>query len=205
MSEIASTYDALARRWDDWAARVSPDPRATWARKVFDHVAAGERAVELGCGTGVPVGALLADQYRYEGVDLSVGMLRRAQEAVANGSFTNADMLSVAYESGSLGAVVAFYSIVHVERAQHATLFGRIASWLRPGGVFVGCLPSRDDPGSHEPNWLDGGPMWWSGFDEESYRVLFDAAGLGIVESEVLSLIEPDGQEIRPMWFVAQR
>src|SRR6266581_2173073 len=55
VSEFSGTYDVLASRWDDWSAQVVPDVRADWARKLDEYVSAGERVVELGCGTGVPV------------------------------------------------------------------------------------------------------------------------------------------------------
>src|SRR5262249_53266050 len=101
--------------------------------------------------------------------------------------------------------VVAFYSISHTPRDQHASLFAAIASWLRPDGVFVGNLHSRDDPDGFEANWLDAGPMRWSGFDGATNLELLRAAGLVIVESAPIEQVEPDGAKICPMWFIAQR
>src|SRR4051794_21320715 len=152
VSEFSATYDALAPRWDDWAARVVPSCREAWADKLDDHVERGERVVELGCGTGVPIGAALASRYAYTGVDASPGMLATARHALPAATLVHADMETVTFDAGSLGAVVAFFSIIHVPRERHATLFGSMASWLRPGGCFVGTLHSRDDADDYAPD-----------------------------------------------------
>lgn len=204
-ADVSRTYDVLASRYDDWSARVVPDVREPWARKVDTYLAPGERVVELGCGTGLPVGRRLAERYEYQGVDASVEMLARARDAIPAGRLEHADLLTVRVAPGSLGAVVSFFAISHVPREHHARLFDSIASWLRPGGVFVGNLTSRDDPGSVEASWLEAGPMRWSGFDETDNRRLLAASGLRIVDAEVTRLREPDGCVIAPMWFVAER
>ena len=35
-------------------------------------------------------------------------------------------------------AFIAFFSLIHVPREHHGASLRRIASWLRPGGSFVG-------------------------------------------------------------------
>jgi hypothetical protein len=101
--------------------------------------------------------------------------------------------------------VIAFYSISHTPREQHAPLFAAIASWVRPRGVFVGNLHSRDDPDDFEADWLGAGPMWWSGFDGATNLELLTEAGFTVIETAVVHQIDPEGCHINPMWFVAQR
>jgi SAM-dependent methyltransferase len=204
--EFSATYDALAPRFDEWSVQVEPDVRAEWAAKVDRYIRASEHVVELGCGTGVPVARLLSARYTYTGVDTSEGMLVRARKNVsAHATLMHADMHSVGFEPGSLAGVVAFYSISHTPRELHAPLLGRIASWLRLDGVFVGNLHYFDDPDDFEENWLGAGPMRWSGFDGATNRRLLVDAGFGIVECEPIAQTEPEGTKICPMWFVARR
>jgi SAM-dependent methyltransferase len=205
VSEFASTYDALAPRFDSWSAGVMPDVRAAWARQIEVVVSEGERVVELGCGTGVPVAKWLAARYDYTGVDASPGMLAEAGRHVPTATFVLADMETVTFDPGSLGAVVAFYSISHVPREHHAALFAAVASWLRPGGMFVASLHSRADANDFEPNWLGVGPMRWTGFDRETNLAMVADAGLEVEESEVIDQVEPDGTSIHPLWFVARK
>ena len=203
--EPTSTYDRLAPRWDDWSAGVSPDLREEWARKVLAFASPGERVVELGCGTGVPVGRLLSATYDYTGIDASAGMLARARSELPEANWIHADMHAVDFSTGTVGAVVAFYSIPHTGREQHATLFRAIASWLRPGGVFGATLNSHDEPIGYDANWLGAGPRSWSGFDCATNTALLADAGLMVVESTIVELTEPDGTTISPLWLVAQR
>ena len=205
MSEFDATYDALASRYDDWSAAVVPDVREEWARRIDAFLIPGERVVELGCGTGVPVGRLLSATYDYTGVDASAGMIAKARAVLPNARVLHADMHTVRFSPGSLGAVVAFYSIGHTPRERHATLFAAIASWLRPGGVFIGNVHSHDDPDDYESNWLDAGPMRWSGFDGATNITLLADAGLQVIESAVIEHVEPDGAKIYPMWLVSRR
>ena len=204
-SEVNGTYDRLAPRYDDWSARVVPALREQWARKVGDFIERGERVVELGCGTGVPVGRLLSERYGYTGVDASAEMLGKARATLPHATLMHADMSTVEFPTQSIGAVISFYAISHLAREHHAQLFGSIASWLRADGVFVGNLSSHDDPESVEASWLEAGPMRWSGFDATANEQLLADVGLRIVESDIIHQVEPDGCQIRPMWFVGQR
>ena len=205
MSEFASTYDALASRYDAWSAAIMPDVRAAWTRQIEVVVSEGERVVELGCGTGVPVARWLAARYEYTGVDASAGMLAEARRHVPAANFVHADMESVTFAAGSLGAVVAFYSIIHVPRERHAALFATIASWLRPGGVLVASLHSRDHADDFAADWLGAGPMRWTGFDRDTNLALVADAGLEVTESEVIDQVEVDGTAIHPLWIVARK
>jgi SAM-dependent methyltransferase len=204
VSRFRETYDALAPRYDAWSSGVLPEVREEWARKIEVFVEPGERVVELGCGTGVPVGRYLAARYDYTGVDASPGMLAQARAAIPGARLINADMHTIELPAASLGAVVAFSSISHTPREQHAALFAKIATWLRPGGVFAGNLHSRDDRDGLEVDWLGAGPMSWSGFDAATNAALLAEAGIPVIESVVIEHVEPDGQKISPMWFLAR-
>jgi SAM-dependent methyltransferase len=131
-------------------------------------------------------------------------MLAKARAVLPDTPLTHSDMHEVDFPAASLGAVIAFYSISHTPRELHATLFARIASWLRPGGVFIGNLASRDDPDGFDADWLGAGPMRWSGFDEARNRALLSEAGLTVVEALAIDHVEPEGTKIRPLWFLAQ-
>ena len=158
MTDYSPTYDTLAPRYDAWSASIVPDVRREWAAKLEAFVGPGERVVELGCGTGVPVGRLLAARNDYAGFDASPGMLAQARAALPGVSLTHADMHTIDLPPASLGGVVAFSSISHTPREQHAALFTKIASWLRPGGVFVGNLHEPPRPRRHRSELARRGP-----------------------------------------------
>jgi SAM-dependent methyltransferase len=132
-------------------------------------------------------------------------MLERARTQIPGGTFVQTDMEDAAFDPGSLGGVVALYSIIHVPRERHAALFSSIASWLRPGGAFVATMHSRDDPDDFAPDWLAAGPMRWSGYGRDENLALLAAAGFDVVEHEVIEQREPEGTTIHPLWVLATK
>jgi SAM-dependent methyltransferase len=202
-AEIAATYDALAPRWDaQFAGR--PDPRSEWVRRIERFVGPREPVAELGCATGVPVGWLLADRYRYIGVDVSRRMIERAGELLPSAAFTCADATTLRFPAESLGAVVALGLFPNVDRDRHADLLVELGRWIRPGGVFVGSLTALDVPTRTSADWLGAGPMQWSGFDAATNSGLLDAAGFDVLEEVVRGPEPTDGDE-PTVWYLARR
>lgn len=201
-SAVVASYDQLASYWDDWADDVHPDLRAEYLERLEDRLSPGSDVLELGCGTGQPVAARLALAHRYVGVDSSPRMVELAQRNVPEGQFQVADMTALDLPENSFDAVVAFYSIIHVPRDDQPELFSRIRSWLRQGGLFVGCLSSGDLPEGWEDDWLGGGPVYWSGFDADTNRSILEEAGFRLDNAAVRTQMEGD-TEVRFLWVEA--
>lgn len=196
-------YDELGSRYLDWTLDVDPVHRMTYQALALDLVEPGYLVVELGCGPGVPTGGIVAEHHRFVGVDLSAVQLELAREHVPSAHLVHADMSRVQFAPGCLDAVLAFYSLIHVPREDHARVLGSIRRWLRPGGVLAVNLVARDDPGSLD-GWIDEVSMFWSGFDAATNVELVREAGFEIVRDEVLTNFEDD-EEVRFVWILARR
>ena len=57
-----------------------------------------------------------------------------AQRRMPGASLMQSDIGSLQFAANSFDAIVALYSIIHVPREEHASLFARMHEWLRPGG-----------------------------------------------------------------------
>jgi SAM-dependent methyltransferase len=200
---VAQSYDQIAERHAAWAATVRTEERARYADLLLGALPEGASVLELGCGAPGPTTRALASRYRLTGVDSSARSVELARAGLPQACFLNADMTALELPAASFDAVAAFYSIIHVPRAEHAALFGRIASWLRPGGLFVAALGARDSEAEYDPNWL-GAPMFWSGYDEATGRRLVEAAGLVIQQANV-ETAEEEGRPVSFLWVVARR
>ncbi len=197
-------YDAIYSRYSAWADRVDPPLRLQYVERVLAMAGSSvSRTVELGCGPGLPVGRYLAQRSAYVGVDLSASMLRQAAVNVPNGIFLQADMTTIAFAEASIDLVAALYSIIHVPRERHLSLFRSIARWLRPGGWLLASLGTRDNPSAIEDDWL-GAPMFWSGFDADTNRLLLEDAGFELAESSIVDQTEL-GKPVQFLWVIAQR
>lgn len=168
-----------------------------WLRRLAPRLADGAHVLDLGCGCGVPATQEMARRWRVTGVDLSPVQIERARALVPGATFLCADMSEVAFDPGSFDAVVAFYSIINLPVADQPALFGRIASWLAPGGWFMGVV-GRQSRTAIERDFrgVRGAMMYWSHADLRDYRRWIAGAGLEIAEEGVQPAKSPWGYAV---------
>src|SRR5213080_5485019 len=133
---VARGYDAIALRYAEWAGGVD-SPTLEWVRDLDTRLADGSDVLELGCGRGVPATRELARRHRVTGVDISAVQVELARHHVPEASFVHADAAELEIAPGTLDAVVALYFFSHVPADEQRELIGRIALWLRDGGLLL--------------------------------------------------------------------
>ena len=107
--------------------------------------------------------------------------------------------------AATFDGIAAFCSLIHLPYGELQGMFGRIAGWLRPGGLLVASLGARANPGAHiEADWLSGAPMYWSGYSIEDSTSFIEAAGLVLVESSIEENVE-DGRSAPFLWVIARK
>jgi SAM-dependent methyltransferase len=200
---VTRGYDTLKGRYHEWTTANDPRYRVEYLHYLLDLLPSGANVLELGCGSGLPVARAVSENHSYIGVDISEEQLKLARKNAPQGRYVKADMSAIAFHRESLDAVVAFYSIFHVPRAEHPSLVEKIASWIRPGGLFVANFGARDDPGSVD-EWVEEVPMFWSSYDADTNMNLLRAAGFHSLRSEVLANFE-DEREVYFLWIIGQK
>jgi SAM-dependent methyltransferase len=181
---VESGYDLMAEQY--LATKNREDPLALTALGDLASLLPRDAAVlDLGCGAGVPVTRWLSDKgFAVTGVDVSARQLELARTYVPEATFIKADMTEVTFPPGSLDAVVAFYSIIHLPRTEHPALLGRIHRWLRPEGIFLATMTLTDYEG-RDDDWEGwGAPMVWSHYDGDTNVAMLREAGFGIRYAE---------------------
>ncbi len=200
---VADGYDEIAQRYLAWSA-LNPSPeRMGSLRQLLDLLPAGAEVLELGCGAGVPITQALAERCRVTGVDISAEQIALAERHVPDATFIHADMTTLDFPAGSFDAVVAYYALIHIPRAEHAGLLGRIAAWLRPSGLLFATMGAGDTPDGVEQDWL-GVPMFFSHYDAEKNRDLVREAGLEILSADVVPEDEA-GETVEFLWVAARK
>jgi SAM-dependent methyltransferase len=176
-------YDRVSRayRADD----AEDGEYSPWLDDLERRLVRGAAVLDVGCGSGVPVARRLSQRYSVTGVDISPVQIERARELVPNATFICADVSALRFPAQSYDAVVCFFALIHLPLAEQPPLLRAIATWLRPGGIFMATVGHRAWTGI-EKDWLgvEGGDMWWSHADTRTYRQWLMEAGFAI-ESEV--------------------
>jgi ubiquinone/menaquinone biosynthesis C-methylase UbiE len=132
----AAVFDAIGERYDDAFPHKSAQIIASqW---IIDRLAPGARVLDLGCGTGVPTaGMFIESGLDVVGIDISAQMLHLARRNVPSGRFVAMDALALDSSLGDFDAVVAFFSLLMLRRADIPVVLRRVRGILRPGGYFV--------------------------------------------------------------------
>ena len=138
----AASYDELAEEYGRFIERLAA-PLAVEACRLAG-VAAGDRVLDIGCGTGIAsraAAAVVGASGSVVGVDLSTGMLaaaaRRSEHELGRGvvRFARMDAEDLAFEAGSFDAIVSLCAVLHFPRIDRA--LAEMRRVLRPGGALV--------------------------------------------------------------------
>jgi SAM-dependent methyltransferase len=156
-----------------------------WLRQLREAIPADGAVLDLGCGSGLPVALnLAAAGFAVTGVDISDVQVSRARELVPQAEFIRADVSTVEFGPESFDAVVSFYALIHIPVDEQLPLLAKVATWLRPGGLFVATTGHVAWTGREE-NWLgQSAEMWWSHADAATYRDWIRGCGLVIEREE---------------------
>jgi SAM-dependent methyltransferase len=112
------------------------------------------QVVELGCGPAHVAAYLAARGVAISGLDLSAGMVAEARRMFPELEVVAGDMMDLPFEARSHAGIVAFYSIIHFDDDQLATVFAEMARILGDGGLVAIAFHIGDEV-VHREQWWD--------------------------------------------------
>lgn len=133
------SYDAVAGAYADGLRdELSGKPldRALLAA-LLEQRPSGTPVGDLGCGPGHITGWLAAQGAAAVGIDLSPGMIEVARREQPGAEFRVGDLLSLPAADGEFGAVIAFYSLIHLDPGELPAALAEMYRVLRPGGLIL--------------------------------------------------------------------
>ncbi|PIT86677.1 MAG: class I SAM-dependent methyltransferase [Candidatus Magasanikbacteria bacterium CG10_big_fil_rev_8_21_14_0_10_43_6] len=145
----------------------------------------GTRVLDVGCGPGRDCRYFVDHGLTVTGLDLSVGLLALARNAVPEASFVEGDMLRMPFADASFDGVWASAALVHLHRDDIGTAIQEIYRVLVPGGIFYCSV--KEGVGDHEESdvRLNGGVRLFSFVSEQEMNRYMTDAGF-IVDSSVV-------------------
>ena len=105
----------------------------------------GGPVADVGCGPGWVTAHLHALGLTVRGIDLSPAMVALARAEHPGVRFDEGTMTALDLDDGTLGGLVAWYSLIHVPRDRHAQVLGEFHRVLAPGGHLLLAFQVGDD------------------------------------------------------------
>ncbi|KAI0204869.1 S-adenosyl-L-methionine-dependent methyltransferase [Astrocystis sublimbata] len=214
---LKASYDAMAPTYNEWTIPHSKQ-RLEYLDKALECLSQSNRSddlafLELGCGCGLPITKRLLSHSNAKifANDLSDTQIALAKANLTQGSegevaqrleLAQGDMNQLTFPDHSLDMVVAFYSIIHLPSHEQTALLGRIAQWLKPGGVLVANFAEEESNSAVKEDWLDEkGWMFWSGLGKEKTLRQLNTVGFDVVVADTFNDIV-DGSSF--LWIIAK-
>ena len=154
-NDCQNSYDRVA---EEYARRIYDElQHKPLDRELLDRFAARMRdlgaACDLGCGPG-HVGRYLHDRgVRVVGIDLSSKMVEVARRLNLGIEFRQGDMMALDIADEAWAGIAAFYSLIHIPRANLLETLRELRRVLQPGGLLLLAFHI-----GHETLHLDD---WW--------------------------------------------
>lgn len=112
-------------------ARADRDYVAAWAKSVDGPI------VDVGCGPGQWTHFLAERGSDIVGIDPVPAFIAEARARYGASRFRAGDAEALGVSEGSLGGVLAWYSLIHEEPSSIGAAFTSIARALKPGGTVL--------------------------------------------------------------------
>ncbi|MBI4944152.1 MAG: DUF480 domain-containing protein [Actinobacteria bacterium] len=207
-ARVRSSYAAVAATY---AARLATElDDLPFERWLLDRTAAaaGHRpVVDAGCGPGHVTAHLAAAGADARGLDLTPAMVEQARERFPGLRFDVGDLTRLIRPetADGWGAVLGWYSLIHLAGSELPAAVGALARPLAPGGVLLLGLHAGQEV-RHLTSWFDE--------DVELDLVLHEpadvvaavtAAGLTDVEWYLRGPLEGRGETTQRLYVMARR
>jgi ubiquinone/menaquinone biosynthesis C-methylase UbiE len=180
----AMAFDSIGERYD--LAFPHKDGQVAAGEWLIGQLAGGSRVLDAGCGTGVPTMRQLQEAgLSVTGIDISGVMLALARQNVPEADLRQLDLTEVSTELGRFDAVVAFFSLLMLPRADIPGALARLYDVLSPGGLLaIGMVEADVD---NVPIDFLGVPVRVTGYPRDDLGQVVRDAGFEVLEARDLS------------------
>jgi SAM-dependent methyltransferase len=175
---IAGLYTRHADAWDR-ARRGTGFAERRWMERFAALIPPGGAVLDLGCGTGEPIGRWFADAgFAVTGVDGSAPLIAIACARAPSQTWIIGDMRTT-----NLGrrfdGVLAWHSVFHLPHDDQRAMFGVFERHARAGAALM----FTSGPAAGEAlGTFEGETLYHASLAPDEYRALLDAARFEVVD-----------------------
>jgi SAM-dependent methyltransferase len=174
---VIDIYDRHAQAWE---ASRSPSLaiEQKWIDRFTELLPPGGTILDIGCGTGDPIGRhLLSRGFDLTGIDSSSAMIEAAKSRFPGAIWQVGDMRSLTL-GRSFDGLIAWHSIFHLRPDDQRELFPRLARHGRSGTalLFTSGWQSDESFGN-----VAGEPLYHASLNPLEYQHLLGESGFEVV------------------------
>lgn len=184
MSNPADQVIGLYRRHAfAWAARRGPHlPEQVWIDKFIQLLPETSSVLDLGCGSGEPIGRyLLAKGCRLVGVDASPELIEMARARVPGATWITSDIRTLRLDQRFHG-ILAWNSTFHLTQDDQRAMFATFEKHALPGAALMFTSGPRHGEALGE---FEGEVLYHASLDAAEYQTLLGQHGFAVVEHVV--------------------
>ncbi|WP_228771884.1 class I SAM-dependent DNA methyltransferase [Actinokineospora iranica] len=187
-------FDLIGKRYDE--SFVERDVQIAETAWLIEHLPAGARVLDLGCGSGLPTTKQLLDAgLEVVGVDESTVMLDLAREQAPGATYLHGDLREIS-ELGEFDAAVAFFALLMLSKTDIEATLRSIRATLRGPGLLVLSMVQGDFD-TFPVNFL-GSPTTVSAYPPDQLKqVVADAGFTDVALREFEAEAEPGRIEVQ--------
>jgi SAM-dependent methyltransferase len=172
-------YDRVAEQYAErFTHELDYKPFDRHLLAMFAELVKGKGAAcDIGCGPG-QIARYLHDQgAEAMGVDLSPKMIEQARQINPQQRFEVADMRALPFQDGELAGITAFYSVIHIPRAEVTGVLKEFRRVLKPDGWLLVTFHIGDEVRHLEEFFEQPVSLDFVFFHVAEMRVYLEAAG----------------------------
>lgn len=200
----ATLFDSIGEEYDALFPHKSGQLEAgAW---LVERLAPGARVFDAGSGTGRPTAQMLSARgLEVVGVDASAEMVRIARHHVPRAHFEQGDLCQLELPERSFDAVTAFFSLLHLSRAQVDAALQTFSRALLPGGYLLVSLVEGDCDAMTIP--FRNLTARWTAYPQAEFERVLARAGFKVLRSVAVDFA-PASPELHPerqLFFYARK
>lgn len=135
LKRVAQHYDEEAPDYDGvYTHPIQLAEDKTLMGVLAPHVAQGQKVLDVGCGTGLPLQYL--DIPQYQGIDVSAGMIAQARRHHPGKDFQVGDMHELPAKDESVDTVISLFGPLSYSHAPQQAV-DEMQRVLKPGGTAI--------------------------------------------------------------------
>jgi SAM-dependent methyltransferase len=170
-------YETHADEYERQTKDLKP---VTFLTEFMNTLPTGAKVLDLGCAYGRDTAEFIQHGYSVLGVDYSSSLIARAKELVPEAMFQVGDFRRMELEPQSFDAVWAYMCFLHLQKREVPALLTRLATAMKPSGIFAVGMKVGDGEGMIEDRRYEGALKYFAQYGEEEFLQLLKHAGFSV-------------------------